>query len=425
MEHTPAVIEGRPAGSRSGSPSPAETLAQRVSSRMTAADIEIVHHAGVAEVGEADWGRLFPDEAEGFRYYSAIEGAPPPGFRFEAVSARWRGRVVAAAPVFHVTYRLDTPLQGRWRPVGDWLYRSAPRLVGIPVMGLGSPLADRCHLGFDAELTAAERGEVMAALLAGLDRKAAADRIPLLAIKDLAGREAEPLAGAIADAGFSRIASLPVCVLDLPFKSEADYIQSLSANNRSVLRRKLKAAAKVQVETVRSIAGLEQEIFELYEETRKNSRFDYGDFEQLSPDYFRRVMDGLGERAACILCRVEGRLLAVKLMFVEKDRIIDKFWGMRYPIGRDYNLFFVAWMEGVRFALRHGATKFQSGQTAYAQKVKLGSRLDPMWVYFRHRGRITNRVFRTFAPLIAFDKMDPELGEIRKRERERASTPPA
>ena len=162
-------------------------------------------------------------------------------------------------------------------------------------------------------------------------------------------------------------------------------------------------------------AGLENEIFALYEETRRNSRFDYGDFEQLSPAYFRNVMERLGDRAACILLRVDGQLLAFKLMFIERDRIIDKFWGMRYPIGRDYNLFFIAWMEGVRFALKHGATKYQSGQTAYAQKVKLGSHLDKLWVYFKHRGRITNRVFRTVAPLIAFDKMDPELKELRKR----------
>jgi predicted N-acyltransferase len=186
------------------------------------------------------------------------------------------------------------------------------------------------------------------------------------------------------------------------------------------LRRKLKTAGKVQLEVVNSITGLEDEIFSLYEETRRNSRFDYGDFEQLSPAYFRNVMTELGDRAACILARVDGKLLACKLMFVEKDRVIDKFWGMRYPVGREHNLFFVAWMEGVRFALARGAKAFQSGQTAYAQKVKLGSRLDPMWVYFRHRGRITNRIFRTFAPLIAFDKMDPELKDIRKRQRAKA-----
>lgn len=384
------------------------------------ATLRVEHHGGVGAIPEREWTRLFPDEAEGWAYYRAIESAPPPGFGFEAISVWDRDRMLAAAPVFRVTYRLDTPLQGSWRPVGDWLNRRVPRLVGVPVMGLGSPLADRCHLGFDPGLSPAERAAAMRTLLAGLDHHAAAERVPLLAIKDIADRETGGLDPVIADAGFSRIASLPVCVLDLPFKTEIQYVQSLSANNRSTLRRKLKTAGNVELETVRSIAGLEDEIFALYEETRRNSRFDYGDFEQLSPAYFRNVMAGLGDRAACILCRVDDRLLAVKLMFIENDRVIDKFWGMRYPEGREHNLFFVAWMEGVRFALQHGATKFQSGQTAYAQKVKLGSRLDKHWVYFRHRGRVTNRVFRTFAPLIAFDKMDPELKEIRKREAQKA-----
>ncbi len=376
---------------------------------------------GVGAVPEADWTRLFPDDAEGWSYYRAIERAPPPGFRFECLVVREAGCIVAAAPVFHVIYRLDTPLQGAWRPLGDWLHRTLPRLVAHPVMGLGSPLADRCHLGLDPTLSPSERQRILAALLAGLDAKAKAEGVRILAIKDLADREAGPLHATIQAAGFARIAGLPVCVLDLPFTDEAAYIQSLSANNRSVLRRKLKTAGNVTLETVTSIAGLEQEIFELYEATRANSRFDYGDFEQLSPAYFREVVAALGEkRAAVILARVDGRLLAMKLMFIERDRVFDKFWGMRYPEGRDHNLFFVCWMEGVRFALAHGARHYQSGQTAYAQKVKLGSRLDPMWVYFRHRWPLVNRAFRRFAPLLAFDKMDPELAEIKKRQGDRS-----
>lgn len=372
---------------------------------------------GVGAIPEADWRRLFPDEAEGWAYYRAVETTPPPGFRFEAISVRDRdGRLVAAAPLFHVTYRLDTPLQGRLRPVGDWLYRTVPRLVALPVMGLGSPLADRCHLGFDPDLSEIERKQALMAVLEGLDAKAAAEGVRILAIKDLAGREADPLHSVIVQAGYARTAGLPVCVLDLPFADADAYIRSLSANNRSVLRRKLKTAGPVQLQTVTSIAGLEDEIFSLYEETRANSRFDYGDFEQLSPGYFRDVMAALGpERAAVILARVDGRPLAMKLLFIERDRIIDKFWGMRHPAGREHNLFFVCWMEGIRFALAHGAKQYQSGQTAYAQKVKLGSRLDPMAIYVRHRWPIVNRIFKRAVPLVAFDQMDPELAQIRKR----------
>lgn len=383
---------------------------------MSAAGLVVEHFDGVGAVSEQDWLRLFPDDAEGWAYYRAVEGAPPPGFQFRAIGVRRNGRLIAAAPVFRVSYRLDTPLQGRWRPVGDWLNRTMPRLVGLPVIGLGSPLADRCHLGFDPELGPEERAEAARVLLAGLESYAAAQRIPLMAIKDLADVESGPLHRVITEAGYARISSLPVCVLDLPFKTEAEYIASLSANNRSTLRRKLKTAGKVEVTTVRSIEGIEDEIFELYEETRRNSRFDYGDFEQLSPTYFRNVMQALGDKAAVILCRVDGRLLAFKLMFIERDRVIDKFWGMRYPIGREHNLFFVAWMECVRFCIANGIGKMQSGQTAYAQKVKLGSRLDKLWVYFRHRGRVTNTVFRLLAPFVAFDRMDPELAEIRKRQ---------
>jgi hypothetical protein len=380
-------------------------------------DLTVESYPGVGAMPEADWTRLFPDEVEGWAYYRALERAPPPGFRFEAIAVRdSAGRMLAAAPLFHIVYRLDTPLQGGLRPLGDWLHAKLPRLVAHPVIGLGSPLADRCHLGLDPDLDQAGRARALAALLAGLDAKAKAEGVRILAVKDLADREAGALDPTLKAAGFARIAGLPVCVLELDFKDEAAYIRSLSANNRSVLRRKLKTAGPVELETVTSIAGIEDEIFSLYEETRANSRFDYGDFEQLSPAYFRDCVAALGpERAAVILARVDGRLLAMKLLFIEADCVIDKFWGMRYPEGRNHNLFFVCWMEGVRFALRHGAKRYQSGQTAYAQKVKLGSRLEPMWVYFRHRWPLVNRVFRRVAPLLAFDRMDPELAEIRKR----------
>jgi Acetyltransferase (GNAT) domain len=372
--------------------------------------------AGVGAVPERDWHRFFPGEVESWGYYRAIEQAPPPGFTFGAIGVRRAGKLLAAAPLFRVTYRLDTPLQGRWRPVGDWLNKHAPRLVGLPVMGLGSPLADRCHIGFDPTLSPVERGAIMRDMLDGLDAHAAKERVPLLAVKDLADRDAVDLHAGLSAAGYSRVAGLPVCVLELPFASEDDYIRSLSANNRSTLRRKLKRADKVAIEITHSAAGLEDELFALYEETRRNSRFDYGDFEQLSPRYFRDVMDALGDRAVLISCRVDGRLLAFKLMFVEDGRVIDKFWGMRYPVGREHNLFFVAWMAAVRWCLANGRTRLQSGQTAYAQKIKLGSQLEKLWVYFRHRGRVSNTIFRTFAPFIAFDRMDPELAEIRKRE---------
>jgi hypothetical protein len=58
---------------------------------------------GVSAIAESDWTRLFPDDAEGWAYYRAIEAAPPPGFRFEAIAVHDGGHLVAAAPELRVT----------------------------------------------------------------------------------------------------------------------------------------------------------------------------------------------------------------------------------------------------------------------------------------------------------------------------------
>src|SRR5262249_24699841 len=161
-----------------------------------------------------------------------------------------------------------------------------------------------------------ERQQVAGTLLAGFESYAAQKRIPIMAIKDLSDREAEHVDRTLIAAGFTRIASLPVAVLSLPYRSQEQYLKSLSPRTRRDIRRKLKTADKIRLELARSIDGLEQTIFELYEETRKNSELDYGDFEQLSPGYFRDVMRGLGDKALCVLCWLGGELIGFNLLFV-------------------------------------------------------------------------------------------------------------
>jgi hypothetical protein len=390
------------------------TASPLISGRTTA-DYRARVLPGVGAVSREAWTALFPGDAEGWDYYVACEASPPPAFAFSAIAVFAHDRIVAAAPIFRLNYRLDTPLQGSWRPLGEWLNRRVPRLVNLPVIGLGSPLADRCHLGFAADLSMDDRAAAMRTLLAGLDAHAASENVPILAVKDLADRDLPGADAALQDARFTRVASLPVAVLDLPFASEEAYLASLSAATRKDIRRKLKSAAGVRVEMRTGIEGLETQIVALYDATRLQSGFDYGDFEKLSPDYFRAVMKNLGERAVLMLYWVGEELIAFNLLFVEPDRIIDKFIGMRYPQARDHNLYVLSWMTNVRFCLERGIARMQTGQTAYASKVRFGSRLDKSWVYFKHRGRIANTLFRTFGPLIAFDKMDPDLAALAKK----------
>ncbi len=394
-------------------PNPTPSLSATVHS---ADGLDVRIHPGVGSIPRDAWTTLFPEEAEGWDYYAACEASPPPAFTFTAIGVYDREKLIAAAPIFRLTYRLDTPLQGKWRALGDWLANAFPRYVKLPLMGLGSPLADRCHIGFAPHLDAPKRQAAARVLLAGLDAHAAAENVEILALKDLADRDVPDTDAALGAAHFTRVGSLPVAVLDLtPFKTEDAYLASLSSATRKDIRRKLKGASGLRVEERHDISDVEAQIVALYDSTRGQSGFDYGDFEKLSPQYFRDVVANLGDRAVTMLYWLGDELIGFNLLFIEKGRMIDKFIGMKYPVARDHNLYVLSWMTNVRYCLKHGIPLMQTGQTAYSSKLRFGSRLDKLWLAFRHRRPFWNWVFARGGRLMAFDKMDPDLQALEKK----------
>jgi predicted N-acyltransferase len=373
--------------------------------------------ASVAEVDAAAWDSCLPGEAECHAYYVACETAAAvsgTGLRAAAIVVESHGEIVAVTPFFRLNYRLDTPLQGRMRSLGDALFRHVPGLVTLKALCVGSPYAERCHLGFAAELDAAGRAAALACLTEALQRQVMIERAHLSVWKDLAPAEARD-AGLLPESGFARLASLPVAVLDLPYVDEASYLASLSAATRKDVKRKLAKASAVRIEFRSDISALAGNIHSLYEETRTRSGLDYGELELLPPGYFAQVSSALGDRAVFALYWVGEELAAFNLLLVEADRVIDKFLGMRYPLARDHNLYVVSWMANIRFCLERGISLFQSGQTAYASKLRFGSRLVPSTIYVRHRNAPLQWVLRRLSPWLGFDRFDHDL--VRHAER--------
>lgn len=373
--------------------------------------------ASVAEVDAAAWDACLPGEAECHAYYVACEAAAAVagiGLRAAAIVVESAGEAVAVAPFFRLNYRLDTPLQGPMRSLGDALFRHLPGLVTLKALCVGSPYAERCHLGFAATLDAAGRAAAFACLAEALQRQVMLERAHLSVWKDLAPAE-DREAGFLPEAGFARIASLPVAVLDLPYADEAAYLASLSAATRKDVRRKLAKAGDVRIEFASDISALSEKIDSLYEETRAQSGLDYGDLELLPPGYFAEISRALGNRAVFALYWVGEELAAFNLLLVEADRVIDKFLGMRYPLARDHNLYVVSWMANIRFCLDRGIRLFQSGQTAYASKLRFGSRLVPSAIYVRHRRAPLQWVLRRLSPWLGFDRFDQDLARHAER----------
>ncbi len=212
--------------------------------------------ASMTEIPQATWEQMFPGDPECWDFYRVSEEVSPPGFSVSAIAVFYGAEIVGAVPVFQLDYRLDTPLQGRARRVGNWLYDRWPKAVSRSVIGLGSPMSDSCSIGFSPLLTHAQRHAVLRELLACLRRRASEERTSILAIKSL-GRQAAELASCIEACGYHRVTNLPIVSLATSFPSFHDYLHSLPKKTRTYMQRKMRPLSEVRTEFRTSARGLE------------------------------------------------------------------------------------------------------------------------------------------------------------------------
>lgn len=386
-------------------------------------------HDGVAAIARPDWIACRPDDAEGWDYLVACETGTPPAFRLAAASVEGPEGFLGALPLFTVGYPLDTPFQeeseapaggspgerlGRLARAGA---RALLRGTEWRLLAIGSPFTENCPVALSPSLKGSQCEAVLAELLRLAEAEARRQKAGLIAVKDIDPAEMERIGPALKAAGYVPLESLPHAVLDLAGTASVDdWLARLSSATRKDLRRKLRRADRVEVEWRNSITGLEDEVRALYDSTRAQSHVRYGDFEDLPEGYFEHVAAAQPERVLFAFYRIGGRLAAFNLMLIEPDRVIDKFLGMSYPLARDHDLYAVSWAENVRLCQRLGRRFLQTGQTAYASKLRYGSGLRASTVMVKHLNPVVHALVRLAVPWLGFPRWDPDLVAHQRRE---------
>ena len=373
--------------------------------------LETAAHASLCSIDPRAWDALDPGAAEGYDFYRTLESITPPGFRLGALTASQGRDLVAAAPMFRCAFRLDTPFQGRIRPLLDKLHQRYPRLTTLRIIGLGSPMSDNCNINLLPGLNVEQRKAAQAALLDRLTVLAKDEGSQVIVVKSM-GREAAYWHAALDARRFSCIRSVPVATLPLPFANLDHYLASLPDKMGAYFKRKMKPATALRIEYRTSIEGLEGRIKQLYESTLLHSSVSYGEFDALHPDYVTNLLQHLGLRAQLMLCWRGDELLSFQIFIVGDKRIIANKIGMQYPEAREFNLYFVNWLKMIEFATERGIPEIEMGATTYAAKMLFGGQLDPRSIYFRFQNGIANTLTRPLHGLFDFEKNDPELQKI-------------
>ena len=368
--------------------------------------MEMVVATSVEEFSSAEWNRMFPGELEDWAYYHAVERSRLPGFSWLYFGVREHGVLKACVPAFVTDFRLDTTVTGTLRTFIETVRRIFPRFLRQRMLAFGSPVSEVCHLGFDAATTHLDRQRLLNFIFEHAEQTAKTARAGMLAVKDANAAQNNLWNDTAGSHRLRRQPGLPTAVLNLNFASVDDYLKSLSRTTRKDMRRKLKSSAEVRVEWRTNIDDIMDDVMRLYVSTRERAEYE---FEELTREYFHDVLAEPKSSARCATFWIGPKLVAFNLLLHDDKRLIDKFLGMDYGVAREHNLYFCTWMENVRYCIAHRIPLYQSGQGLHHEKLRLGSRLLPNWLWYRHRNRAIDWVLALLEPLARLDRNDPEL----------------
>ncbi len=194
-------------------------------------------------------------------------------------------------------------------------------------------------------------------------------------------------------AGFVLLEGQALAFVAIDFASTDEYLARLSSGRRRDIRRKLRSAAELDIETVPTgdarfdDAALRAGFYALFLNVYNQSELH---FDLLTADFFDAILQDASSGGVVFVYRHEGRMIGFNLCYVVNGNLVDKYVGFAYPQARAMNLYFVSWMHNLDYALAHGLKHYIAGWTDPEIKAYLGAK----FTFTRHAVYVRNRLLR-------------------------------
>ena len=356
----------------------------------------------VDAVSPAEWQNLFPDLPDSLEMIQLIQRVGVDGFRFHSIVVREDERPILLLPLFEMVYDVSTLVEPAMQPILTAAARKLPQLLRPRLLGVGFVEAEWGQVGVDPS----RNHETMAAAwdlaLKALDALAEGLGAHLIAFVNFTPQSGRMLPmGNLT--GFGQIAGLPFAQTPITYSHSDKYIESLSANMRSSLRRKLRKAKDVKVLRTRQPGPWLDALYQFYVETCQRSDVK---FSVHSRGFFASICQRIDD-AEYALYFVGERLAAFRLQIVRPDCLIDKYFGMDPVLGREYSLYFVSWVKDIEYCIANQIPLYHSGLTAEDTKARLGAQFIHSRILFRHRQPLVHCLLTALARRVGYQ---PSMG---------------
>ncbi|MDD5130047.1 MAG: GNAT family N-acetyltransferase [Candidatus Omnitrophica bacterium] len=360
----------------------------------------------IDRIAKKDWDDIFGNIPESFAFYKALGDSELYEFSFFYLVIYSDDEIVLIAPLFSKDFNLDIAVEGKLTGVIRWIRKIYPRFLVARTLFCGSPFSEFGVLGIRPSYP--DKAKLISVLNSGLKNLALKIKAPLIIFKDFP-ESSQPFLDLLLKKGFSRAKSFPTVVVELNFKSLAEYFASLSASTRKNLNRKIKQAymlGNIEVKVVQDVLPQIDQVMNLYENAYRGGSTK---FERLTKKFFLQIAQDLSPHVRFFLYYIDNKLAAFNLCFIYDNLFIDKFIGFDYDVSRRYNLYFISWVNNIQWCIDHSLSYYYPGQTDYEPKIRLGGKLVTLFVYLKHRNTILNFLLKPLILMLKPDNFDQEL----------------
>jgi predicted N-acyltransferase len=359
----------------------------------------------ITQINEKEWDNSFGDIPEGYNFYKTLEDSHLQDFTFYYMVLRQGQEIVLIAPLFVTDFNLDIGVEGWLKSAIEGVRKVFPRFLVLKTLFCGSVFGEHGAVGIKNDV---DKELVMHEFNRALGEFCKDKEIPFVIFKDFLSEDT-PLLDGLLKKGFFKVNSFPSVVTDINFSSFDEYLDTLSYATRKNIRRRMKkayASTDITIKITDNVDDMIEDVFRLYEDTYRSGSTK---FERLSREFFTKVARNMRPKVKFFLYYCDGKLGAFNLCFCHNDLLIDKFIGFNYDISRKYSLYFLTWCYNIEWCLENKMRCYQTGQTDYHPKVRLGGRLVPLYAYLRHRNPVMNTLLKALAVLLKPENFDRDI----------------
>jgi len=241
---------------------------------------------------------------------------------------------------------------------------------------VGSLISDR---GFIPLHPDCDQNAVVDRMIHELDVLSREEKVQICFMKDF--HQDFPCLGRVRAAGFTELYSLPTVRMDTHFKSQEEYIKSLSPNGRSQARRTLKKIGEqFTMRVLTDYASVIPDVYPLFRATYLKAQFK---LEELPPRFFVECNRAQPPSSELVLCQKGSRTVGAYLALYNQEQQLNKRIGIDYSDEESPVVYNLLNYFCILRAIERGIPLSYLGQTTYTPKMRMGGRLENQFLYVK------------------------------------------